>query len=356
MDCLAAQEIVSAAFDRQPVNAGALSAAEEHCRSCAECRRLVSVLEALAELPVPEPPEGFEERVIRAVRQEQRVPRTGVPQTGEAAAHVAPGADADHASPTRTSPGVSALIQQLLTGSSRRALAFWASAAAAVLIAAGFLALWGARQILAPPPTRTFLATEGSTGAQSEPEAVPQTPMPGSEATAPEQGGPSASTLLLAQATLIVVDGTVYRSAGRDDSVDKSALAPAGTVRTALREGGLVTDRTVLTGSDPARVFLEDDDGSLIAFERVTMSYQGRTYVLQSEPIERFGALATLPRRFTRPVAPDGSPTFERATGEAGPQEVYVAKGRDASFGIALPPGARPDVAEGWSWWAPASP
>lgn len=362
MDCLDAQETISAALDRQPIDPADLSAAKDHCRSCAECRSFVSALDVLARLPVPGPPDGLEERIVAAVRREAAKASASASERAPGAApqHVPRGVDeAGPAAATAgaSSPPLSTLLARLAAGSGRRTLALWASAAAVVMIATGVLALWGVRRIMAPPPTRTFIATELSGGAQSGQGTDRQAPVPGqAEVLSPGQSGPGKAAPQTAAAALVVFEGMVYRSAGRDESVVKEALAPAGRMRAALREGGLTTDRTVYRASDPARIYLEDEDGTLIAFERVTTSYQGRTYVLTSEPIERFGALATLPRRFTRPVAPDGSPTFEPAKTGDGSTDVYVATGRDASFGIALPPGARPDVADGWSWWAPASP
>jgi hypothetical protein len=107
----------------------------------------------------------------------------------------------------------------------------------------------------------------------------------------------------------------------------------------------------VLGTTDPSRVFISQGS-EVLAFDRITRSYQGRTYVLRTRAIGKFGESPTLPQDIPEPSSGDGSPTF---TAESGTEDgAYVLTGRDASAGIALAPGADPSLSSGWTWWTPA--
>lgn len=351
MDCLKAQELVSDALDRELVDAEQLSIAKAHCRDCPQCAAFVRALVAVQRAPLPEPPDGLADRVVGAVRAEHA-------RAERAAAALA--ATKQAAGPARRPDGgtapknLSDLAERLMRPQHRRAVIAWSSAAAVALVAAGFGAIYGTRAILTDRAETQTIVLESAEltqdgvgmtfGNAAAPESADKSRLPSGDAST-----------LPASAGLVIVNGTAYRAAGPDPSVSKESLAERGSTRTALSPDGTVRDRTVLGTDDPARVFIADDEGGMLAFDRITTSFQGRTYALQSGPIGDYGSAAVLPKELTQPLATDGSPTFEPAD-SAAQNDVFVLRGKDASAGIALPPGARADVAEGWSWWLPTTP
>lgn len=357
MDCIEALETVSAAADHEIVDTQRLAAAKEHCRGCAECGQFVSALLAVKRTPPPAPPEDLAERIIDTIKAERL-------RNERAAAALAAAERAGREQSTsdvtrvRRSGDVRPLKERLRDPRNRWAVAAWSSAAAVALIAAGFGAVYGTRTIMTDKsaPQQIVLESAGRTdGGVTGPfgnAAVPQGDA--LQATEPVGlgAGESAAADTRVAAGILVVNGVAYRSAGPDASVSKESLSPRGSTRTALASGLPVADHQVLGTDDPSRVFIESD-GAMLAFDRITTSYEGRTYVLQSDPITEWGAAAVLPGAIGNPVTADGSPVFEPVDAE---KTVFVRRGTDASSGIAYPPGARADVAAGWSWWLPASP
>lgn len=345
MECIEAQEAISAALDKDDVPAAVLEDAKDHCRTCASCSRLVRTLVAIRKAPLPTPPAGLEERIMSAVRAEAasdtmssvaRQPLTqGIrEQQGPAA-------------PPVTS--LDDLRMRLRDPRSRRAVVAWSAVAATVFVAAGIGAIAGLRTIVAPSP-ETVAVLEST--ALSAGDA-------GDMATAPE-GGPSASAAPEADAmatraaavNLIEVGGFAYRFVGPDPSVLATSLTEIGRTRSDLG-GPFASDLRVLGTSDRARVFIARG-AEMLAFDRVTRSHQGRTYLLRTRSVEKFGDPATMPREIPEPASPDGAPTFEPAATDSGQGDVFVLTGRDASAGIALAPGTDPSLSPGWTWWTPA--
>lgn len=356
MECMEALEVISAAMDREPVDAGKLAAAKEHCRECAECSAFVGALVAVSRAPLPEPSAQLTDRIVDVVRAEHaRAERAAVAleTAGRARAATGEAEGAVRSLHTMTSGG--SLRDRLLDPRNRRPLIAWSSVAAVALVAAGIGAVYGTRAILTDSRKQQMIVLEsGAPAADDAAEGTfgnAQAP----ETLSDESAASTADTRLSLDGTgLIVVDGAVYQSAGPDSSVKKESLTPRGTTRTSLAAGETPADREVLGTDDPSRVFIEGDDDVMLAFDRVTTSYEGRTYVLQSGTLGDYGSAAVLPDSIAEPLADDGTPTFEPA--EEGPNPtVYVLRGADAASGIAMPPGARPDVAQGWSWWLPAA-
>ncbi len=71
-------------------------------------------------------------------------------------------------------------------------------------------------------------------------------------------------------------------------------------------------------------------DDQLGAFQRVSRTYEGREYVLQSGAIERFGEWPTLPAGIRTPTGDDGSPSFAQVGTDAGGVAVYASRGSSA--------------------------
>lgn len=355
MDCLKAQQLVSAALDHETQDPGDLAIAKEHCRTCPECAAFVSALVAIQRAVLPEPPSDLADRIIAAVDAERaRAERTAA---AIAATQRMPASSSDSAVVGREAApsSVISLRERLVHPRYRRAVIAWSSAAAVALVAAGIGAVYGARVILTDKTASQVTILSTGEKAAEDVGGVFGNATGTAAATAPN-GTEMATTQSYgdaAAANLIVVDGAVYKSAGPDSSVTKDSLTVRGSTRAALEAGTSPTDRTVLGTGDPARVFIEADDGSILAFDRVTMSYEGRTYVLQSGPLGQSG-LTALPQGMVEPITASGSPTFEAVDANASPP-IFVMSGKDATTGIALPPGARSDLSEGWTWWLPTA-
>ncbi len=358
MDCIDAQQIVSSALDHDNPPHDRLEEAKEHCRSCPQCSRLVRSLVAVQRTPLPAPPEDLTERIMAAVSAEAAETASAPDAPEVAASPAAPVAIAEPTEPPAAN--VHDLVARASHPGNRRAVIAWASVAAVVFIAAGFGAVAGVRWIASPETAMREVVLDSTaglaSGAAPEEQAAQAPQSAAGESTGKTDAGDGADTLGATAATasqgLIVVDGSVYRSTGEDPSVDPASLSEVGTTRSDLG-GASESQWRVLGTDDPAHVFIEQQQGSVIAFERVTRSFEARTYVLQSGPIDGFSAGATLPGSVPEPSSPDGKPIF-LPVADAGDQQVYVRTGMDATYGIALPPGAEPTLSQGWTWWSPA--
>lgn len=354
MDCIQALEAVSAAMDREVVDAALLGAAKEHCRHCPECGSFVSALLAMKRTAPPQPPEDLADRIVATVgaerlRNERAATALAAAERSAQEREVAGPAPHVRAVPTTS------LKERLMDPRRRRAVVAWSSAAAVALVAAGFGAVYGTRAIMTDKSVPQRIVLESDESANQEGGGTfGNTEVPQGETLASPGAAQSQAASLDARtaAGMIVVDGTAYRAAGTDTSVSRASLTPRGSVTTALGPNESPAKHDALGTDDPSRVFIDPGDGSMLAFDRVTTSYEGRTYVLQSGPITEWGSAAVLPADIGQPVTADGSPVFQPVDAA---KTVFVRRGTDASTGIAYPPGARSDVASGWSWWIPAS-
>lgn len=355
MDCFKAQELISAALDNEVDDSDELELAKDHCRLCPECASYVRALVHVRRAPTPEPPADLTERIMAAVRAQPQ-PSTTPGETIDALTTQSASVPTDLPD-TNDSVSASAVLERLwerLTDPrNRRAVVAWSATAAVVLVATGIGAVAGVRMILGPRPTDpgTIITYDAATLTETEPTTTDR-----SATTTPEPTSGQASSLAIAPpGGYITVDGVVYRSTGVDGSVTRGALTPSGVVDTALDTDATPRRRTVYGRGDPARLFVENDNGELIGFDRVTTTFGGNTYVLRSAPIPSFSDPVTLPRDVPEPASEDGRPVFEPVDPDLQPP-VYVRVGSDPSAGIALPPGARPDVSTGWTFWTPVTP
>lgn len=352
MDCIQAQEIISAALENAVPNTEAIDVAKAHCRTCTECNAFVKTLVAIKNSPTPEPPAGLDERIMAAVVAERDRQERETSALAEASAErdLPPTAVMPAARPVADvvdiPPNPRVSVRGGLGG--RRGLVAWVAAAAVVLVAAGVGSVLGIRAMFGGNAARemTVLESTGDSGATGTEQTAPQDQAADTlMAPAPENGRTSSGAF-------IVVDGNVYRAAGTDATVSEDSLNRVGSTTTSLISGAIPRDEPVLGAGDPARVFIASGNDAMLAFDRVTTSFEGRTYVLQSDDIPEYGSLATLPDGVSQPTSSDGFPAFE-ATGD-GATGVYVRRGQTAAEGIAFPPGTKPDVSTGWTWWEPA--
>ncbi len=342
MECIEAQRIVSERLDREEFDTAVLEEAKDHCRDCAECSAFVRALVALQRQPLPEPAEDLTARVMSAVELE----------VAKKAAVIARAASEPAAEPAAdTSQAISHLKDRLLDPRNRRALLAWGSAAAVLLIVTGMGAVAGVRQILLPPPSGGDLQITSQEYGLADQSALTSAPAAGT-------GMAAQSKMATAAAPPYVVAGTtVYRSSGTASGIATDSLLPVSDVVTALDTGGNPVPRDTFTLQDPARIYVTDDAGALLAFDRVTRTYNGTTYALQSGPIPSFGTWPSLPSGISAPTDPSGSPTFTQdGTDDAG-TTVYRLSAGTAGTGIGVAPNSSAgDPAAGnpgWTWWVP---
>ncbi|MDZ4168868.1 MAG: hypothetical protein U1E26_04330 [Coriobacteriia bacterium] len=344
MECLEAQQIVSEALDSEWTDTGSLERAKDHCRGCLECAAYVRALVEVRSAPTPEPPADLADRIMTTVRLQAA--RADLP------ADVVP-FPAGLPDRTPASDGA-ALWARLSDPRHRKAVVAWTTAAAMIFVAAGFGAVAGMRSIMAEPSTDGITVLESTYDAgyddQKDQSAA------GTAATSPTADAvPGVPQAVGSVSTgFIVVDGVVYRSTGVDSSVTRGSLTQQGSARTALDTGRSATSRTLFGAGEPSRLFIQLEDQSMLGFDRVTTTFQGRTYVLRSGPITAFGERVTLPSGITEPSSSDGSPTFKLFDEEIQPP-VYVRTAGSATEGIALPPNTQPDLGDAWTWWTPAT-
>jgi hypothetical protein len=178
--------------------------------------------------------------------------------------------------------------------------------------------------------------------------------------SAVESSGSARSELKAAASapsgSFISVAGTVFRATGPALDVDATRLKTAGTTISALDGRNAPIGREVKTLDDPARVYIVDDAGVLVGFERVTRSYDGREFALQSGGLPAYNQWPSLPSSVQRPSSPDGSPVYRQLGTDSLGVTVY-GFGGSASSGILVAPGTPgTDPAGGnpdWTWWTP---
>lgn len=346
MDCIEAQQYVSEALDQDAVDLSDLAAAKEHCRGCPDCATYVRALIAVRKSGVPTPPADLTERIMARIAAEQQVAEEHSLLSEIGIEPVVARVEL-RAEPEKSN--LSDLLARVKDPRNRRAVVTWASAAAVVFIAAGYAAVLGTRQMLVPSNDQEIVldSTYGQAGSTAgQQSAAPEA------ATAPQSDAAAGASKVAGPGGLIVVDGAVYRLAGEDTSVDPASLTNVGSTDSSLEQAGTPSRHAVLGSADPSRVFITSSGNTVLAFDRVTRSWGGRTYVLQSGSLPTFGSAISLPADVPVPTSADGSPDYVPAD-QAADTGVFVLRGKGASTGIALRPGVDPAYAGSWTWWAP---
>lgn len=352
MECHEVQLIVSEKCDDQPQSAELLAEAKAHCKSCDECASFVRSLARILELPAPPVPDGLELKIIEAVRAEAANAATEQAnrESEEPPEFVLP-APAPVSSWTTLS---SAVRSALDTPSRRRAAAIWGGAAAALLLVATVTAVSGIRAITGSPTEETALRAEQSPGSvMADMAAV----APKSDAAAESAAGTGSETTDNAT-QVISVSGVVYRFTGVVSGIASDTLSPVGSAMTALDSGNPAIARQVLGVNDPERVYVANDSGELLGFDRVARTYNGRAYVHATGELPAFGAWPTLPAGIEAPSSPNGMPGYvESGTDALGVRIFRPASGGPESGFLIAPGTAASDPAAGnpgWTWWVPA--
>jgi len=348
MDCHDAQRIISERLDGEPLESGLVEHAKEHCRSCPECVAYVRALVAVQRLPLPQPPADLADRVMVAVREEA-LRRTVVQTESEPPnpeAHVSTAVVQAGATP------MGRLLTYAFEPRNRRTVALWATAAATLIIVSTVTAIGGIRQITTF--SKGDAAQLAGESARTDLSALSATPDSGGSA---DDLGGAAVPEPSAAPPAIVVAGVVYQTTGVVAGVEPGSLSTVGSTTSSLDAGGTPAVRQVLGLPDPARVYVVNDAGELLGFDRVAREYRGRTYALSSGELPTYGLWPTLPSSAKQPSNPNGMPEYVSAGADVLGVEVYrpATGGTEAGFAIAPgtsvsdPAGGNPN----WTWWVP---
>ena len=348
MECLEAQRLVSERLDREEIETAVLEAAKEHCRACPECGAYVRALAALRQTPLPEPPADLHERVMDAVR-------TDIAMTAARDAVAASTPPEAQDEPSLEEPvSFDRLAAWIRDPRHRRAIAAWSAAAAVVFVVAGLGAMAGVRQILNPTRNGAILVTESGAplGAAEQYGAAPEAAQDSAADAMKGSTQPSAAPSYITVGTLI------YQLKGDAAAVDETSLKTIGSTTSSLG-GTQPVAQDVLGTDDPTVVYIKTAEGALVAFDRVSRTFGGRTYALSGGSVTAYGAWPPLPAGIETPANPDGSPQYVEAGTDSRGVAVYRPVGGDAANGIAVAPGtASDDPAAGnpdWTWWVPVA-
>jgi len=352
MECVTAQQVISSALDREPVDSYQLEEAKEHCRTCPECGLFVRAQLVAQQVPLPEPPADLADRVMSRVRAEAAENATAA----EAAAAAATAASAS-AAYRRPVPATGTPAQPLGTLAPKPRVArklprIWVSAAAAAavivaLLGTGAIVVFGMREMSPPPQTNTQIyqgapqsADSASTGFGSAAGSAPQ-------ASAKATG-----------ARAITVGGVVYKQMGAS-TLDSSTVSIVGSTNSSLG-GAAIKKRDVYAKTSSVQdkaVYVSDDNGQLLEFTPVTRGYAGMTFVLTSSELTSFDQWPGLPAQITPPTTADGQPTFVYDGTDSSGVRVYRQANSTVTQGIAIAPNTSAnDPAAGnpnWTWWNP---
>jgi len=350
MDCIQAQQVISAALDREPVDVYQLEEAKRHCRMCAECGVFVRAQLVASQVQLPEPPPDLADRVISQIRAEAAEKESARIAAEEAEA--AKVAEAERLASIPSPPPATLAPKPRATYQLPRV---WVSAALAAamliaLIGTGVVVIFGMKQMGGSASSAAKTDIYRPAGASTQAPRIAAdlsgsgTPAASAPVAAPSTGGQS-----------VTVNGTVFRLVG-PAKVDTSTGTLVGTSMTSLGTGNALVTRQVWAGPNADTIYIADDKGQMYAFTRVTRSYAGLTFVLTSAELQSFNQWPMLPTQIPQPTAPDGSPTFTYDGSDASGVRVYRLTNSSATEGIAIAPNtSTSDPAGGnpnWTWWA----
>lgn len=342
MDCVEVQAVLSARHDREQVTESELAAAREHCPTCPTCAAFASATERIDAAQHTELPDGLLERIMAAVSAEA----TARPERAEASGDGRP-----------ASAGAAAVHARVKRFASWSARARWLSTAAVLTAAAALVVVAVVVTQVRGPES----ASTGSSASQTASAPRASTAEGSGAAGGVAKNGYSdmkAATPATAP-SYISFQGAVFAvgAAVTDTSaVDTTVL---GTVLSAFASA-TDTPASAAVFKSPAAdesIVVRTPQG-LQSFAPVVRSVNGVRYQLQAgAPLDRYGVWPTLPSGFASPTAPDGSPTFARASVDANGVTVYALSGFTIARGLAVAPNtSASDPAAGdpnWTWWTP---
>lgn len=330
MDCLKACEILSAAFDGEPVDAGLLADARAHAGSCAECRAFERTLARMAEAPAVSAPDELTAR-LEVLGAEIAAEIRGIGAELEAARTI-------EASRHATGRLMPQWLPRTIT---------LASAAVVLLAIVGV----GGAVLLSSRSAQQKSAESTLSASQQSDRSAGSAPLAAESAT---PGAPAAAVTVAPE--YVSMGESVWLAEGMA-TPDPSTLTTAGEVYSGLSSGGVAMklDAYRATG-DPMTLFLRSPDGSYTSCRRVVRTLGRAAYGLTTGArLDSFGQWPTLPARFAPPQAADGSPTFTKWGFDDLRVDVYVPPTSSVQDGFAVAPGT--DAGDpaagnpGWTWW-----
>jgi len=373
MDCIQAQALISEALDHQPVDAALLEEAKSHCRTCESCTLFVRALNVIQRAPLPAPPADLTDRIMAVVRAEAAATEQAGDTLSEEVATaealagaLTEGSAAPTDSATATIQAATEAARNKIAEKSAKRITVtpapaarsqnwaWAAGVAAVLILA---VVGGSLGLLNSLNSKTATESTGDVVYNIAPESVTSAAPESALSATGAQGGEFGAAAKSTTSTVLFVTygGAVYRQAG-GTRTSRGDLASSGSVSTSFDAQTPFAMHDVFTSSaEPDVIYIANGTNNYERFELVTRSYQGKTYVLNSNAIDTFGGWPGLPSGIPAPAAPDGSPVFLTDGTDATGVTVYRRTGADARLGIAIAPNtATSDPAAGnpnWTWW-----
>jgi hypothetical protein len=351
MDCREAQELLSAAQDREELHDSTAASVAAHCRTCPECGAFDVQLSALHDLGAPSAPEGLAERITAAIAEE--VARDQVAAAEEAVVAAAL-LDAKAAKPGSKAPVLARLRSagDANTPSWLTSGRLWIGTAAVTLSAAALVVAVVVTQQLADQSTVDRLAEDSIQRAlgKAPSGSAPLQPGAAGEAAAPPAGAARIPDY-------VAYDSGVYAAAQSTD-VTGSQLTTVGVVQSALNMGSIQSIPVKRSSSDSRAIFLVLPGGAHQRFDPVLRVRRGTTFQLRAgTSLQRYGQWPQLPPDLPRPTGKNGAPTFVASGTDDAGVAVYVRVGDTPERGFAIAPGtAAGDPAAGnpnWTWWLP---
>jgi len=330
MECREAQELLSAAQDREALHDTTAASVAAHCRTCPDCTTFVAQLNALREAGAPRAPLGLAERISAAVSLEaDRAELEQIEAAAIAAATAATGRDTpaavDGSVVGRLGLDAPAKVPAWLTRG-RLWFATTAVAVAALVMVGVVVVRTGEVQ------KASDLLAERAAGSAGLSTVAPPTASGGSVAQTPPAAAPSRIP------DYVLWTGGVFSAAQSTDAT-ASQLTPAGTMRSALNTGLVQALPVMTSSSDPRAIFLTLPGGAIERFDPVLRQRKGTSFQLQAGvEFQRYGVWPQLPPGPT-PTSADGSPAFvQSGTDDAG-VAIYVRVGDTPERGFAVAPG-----------------
>lgn len=368
MDCVRAQELISAAIDEpETASSPAFVAARTHCATCPSCRAFATAATTLWRSPAAKAPEGLVERILDAVnveaeakaaRETAKAERDKARQDTQAAE--APNDDQQAETPPQLPTVLPFPVVPMV---SRRRLSpnqlVWIGSVAAVLLVMFGVARLGLSLMQPPRQSTTQLAqapSEGAAPTVADPDV----------ATTPEADadtGRRAEKEVTADGTfgaaLAVAPTPPYVTLGTHVYEEQAELA--AMPRDTVSAGWVFTSRASDTPSnvaarvskDASSLYLEATS-TVVQYRAVTRLFAGKRFVLTSQaPLDRYGKWPALPARFSQPTSSDGAPTFQPSVMDDSGRQTYVPQGEQPADGFALAPDPSTNGNPNWTWWEP---
>lgn len=318
-ECLQIQEIISVAADGEGLTSEEIGRAKQHCASCQNCTRFVTVLSNLRKVQAPTVDESVIVSTLAAITREQQA-MAAAAATAEAAAEAPEG--------SKPLSGLPHRVEVLL----RHPKFVLIGAAASILVLAGFGTMLGVNYLMTPAETRTAAEMSADAPMPMGVDAAIQAPTPMGApppAVTPEAvPAPGIRFAVLGENVYEVAESPVLRRPEGD---------PIGSITTDLGSGSTGAHEAYATREVGTIMILGPDD-ALFEATLVKRTLRGRTYALTSETLGAFGMWPVMPTRFAPPAEEDGSPTFEQAGRDDRGTPIFTPPGASPQTGFAMAP------------------